>query len=276
MLSQTTPLVQAADAELTASVEENLFALFRAMAMLPGSQLAEAEQLSYHITSPTSPIFSGMWRTRLTSENADAAIDQTLALFKAQGAVRAAWWVTSTTQPPDFGDRLLAHGLTASYLDAPGMALDLQTASAALSTPDSFTIVRASTQQHLDDWRDVFLATYHTPAFAAQSWIDATLSFGIDAAPWQLYVGYLGDQPVATNLLFKGGGVAGLFAVGTIPEAQRKGIGAAITLKPLLDARAQGYRYGVLFASEMGYPVYRRIGFRDVPIQIGRYFWQNT
>ena len=92
---------------------------------------------------------------------------------------------------------------------------------------------------------------------------------------WRLYVGYLNGRPVATNILFNGAGVASVYGVGTLPEARGKGIGAAITLKPLLDARAQGYRYGVLFATEMGVPVYRRLGFREVGCTIGRYLWIN-
>ena len=59
------------------------------------------------------------------------------------------------------------------------------------------------------------------------------------------------------------GGIAGVFCVATIEAARRRGIGAAVTLAPLLDARAAGYQIGVLQASEMGYPVYQRIGFTE-------------
>jgi len=64
-----------------------------------------------------------------------------------------------------------------------------------------------------------------------------------------------------------------VYGVGTLPAARGRGVGGAITLWPLVEARARGYRYAVLFATEMGHPVYRRLGFRDVGSMIGRYLW---
>jgi ribosomal protein S18 acetylase RimI-like enzyme len=111
-----------------------------------------------------------------------------------------------------------------------------------------------------------YLETYQTPEWAPQAWVDATLHVGIRMAPWQIFVGYLESEPVATHILFNGASVAGVYAVATIPAAQRQGIGAAITLKPLLDAREMGYRYAVLFSTEAGLRVYQRIGFRLVNV----------
>jgi GNAT superfamily N-acetyltransferase len=91
-----------------------------------------------------------------------------------------------------------------------------------------------------------------------------------------MFVGYLDGQPVATNMLFNGAGVAGVYAVATLPAARGKGIGGAITLHPLLLARATGYRYGVLFSTEMGARVYERIGFRLTGARINRYLWRKT
>jgi len=58
-----------------------------------------------------------------------------------------------------------------------------------------------------------------------------------------------------------------------VPEARRQGIGAAITLAALRDARAMGYRVGVLGASSAGYTVYKRIGFEEY-CKIGIYEWR--
>jgi len=69
-------------------------------------------------------------------------------------------------------------------------------------------------------------------------------------------------------------GVAGIYNVGTVPEARGKGIGAAITLAPLLEARSRGYKIAILHASELGYSVYRRLGFQDY-CQMNIYVWMG-
>jgi hypothetical protein len=80
---------------------------------------------------------------------------------------------------------------------------------------------------------------------------------------------------VAIDVLVLGGGVAGLFGVGTVASVRNRGIGTAITVKPLLDARDAGMRYGALFSSELGKPVYERCGFVDTGARISRYLWMD-
>jgi GNAT superfamily N-acetyltransferase len=87
------------------------------------------------------------------------------------------------------------------------------------------------------------------------------------------YIAYQDGEAVATSALLLRAGVAGIFAVATIPRARRRGIGALLTLVPLLEARRRGYRVGTLQATPMGFPVYERLGFREVCRPISLYFW---
>ncbi len=270
----TSVLTTATGAQLAAAVEDNLYAFFRAMQPLPGSELVESDRLSYHLAFPDGPMFKGIWRARLAPDETDAAITQALDWFRQRGAPLAAWWISSATAPGDLADRLLARGFTQHYAGDPGMAADLHALN-EVPLPEGLSIVQAEDRATLIDWRNVICAAFDLPTAAIQSWVDATLAFGIDAAPWRHYVGYYRGEPVATNYLFNGGGVAGIYCVATAPPAQHHGFGTAIMLQPLLDARAAGYHYAVLFASPEGARLYRRIGFRETGNLISRYVWET-
>jgi hypothetical protein len=49
---------------------------------------------------------------------------------------------------------------------------------------------------------------------------------------------------------------------------------SAMTLAPLYEARALGYRAAILQSSEMGYRVYRRLGFQK-QCQIDYFYWRD-
>jgi GNAT superfamily N-acetyltransferase len=292
MMSIKTVLTEATEEELTEAVQENLFALFGTMAtVLPEAEIMMGQGLNYHHAFPTNPMFKGVWGTQLTDDELEAAIDHAISWFRARNAPYFFWWTGPDTLPNDLGIRLqarglldmaeqqqeLAAGIRQTDLGASGMVADLHEMNEAVltQTPPGFTIVKVNDEKSLYDFKRVFVDTYQIPDWAGQAWVDATLALGIGETPWCMYVGYLNGQPVATNMLFTGGGVAGLYAVATIPAAQGQGIGAAISLKPLLDARDKGYHYGVLFSTEMGVRVYQRIGFRLTDVRINRYLWRN-
>lgn len=283
-------LTHPSQAELAAAVEENLFDLFRAMMALPGSEIDEGDKLSRHLAFPTNPMFKGVWRTRLAAGEVDEAIDETLAWFKSRNAPFLFWWTGPGTTPENLGERLaargllsmegqaevLARGIKQTALGAPGMVADLQRMNEAVlsEVPSGFTIEEVQDEASLLDFKRVFVESYEIPEWAGQAWVDATRQLGIGRNPWKMYLGRLDGQPVATNMLFNGGGVASVYAVATVPSARGQGIGGAITLKPLLEAREMGYRYAVLFATEMGVHAYQRIGFRLCDARINRYLWR--
>jgi GNAT superfamily N-acetyltransferase len=285
-------LRDATDAELAIAIEDNLFALFRAMSALPGSELVQTPELGRHNSPPTNPMFKGVWGARLDPERVDATIDEVIAWFERRRAPLFFWWTGPSTSPTDFGEllekrglismeeqtHLLAAGLKAFAKGAPGMAADLQDLDGEVlrQVPRRFAIEEVRDEAALDDFKRVLAKAYGVPDFAAKAWVDATLTFGIESAPWRLYVGRLDGEPVATSMLFNGAGVASVYAVATLEAARGKGIGGAITLAPLLEARDEGYRHAVLFSSAIGVHAYERIGFRTIDAWIDRYLWRKA
>ena len=66
--------------------------------------------------------------------------------------------------------------------------------------------------------------------------------------------------------------VAGIYNVGIIPEARGQGIGTAMTIFLLREAKAAGYRIAILQASDMGVNLYHRIGFATY-FKLSMYAW---
>ena len=60
------------------------------------------------------------------------------------------------------------------------------------------------------------------------------------------------------------GDVAGVYAVGTLRDARRQGVGTAATWAAVAAGRALGSETIVLQSSAMGFPVYEAMGFWTV------------
>jgi GNAT superfamily N-acetyltransferase len=141
------------------------------------------------------------------------------------------------------------------------MAVDLAKLNEDIMPPDGLNIERLSSTEAIKEkhgWIRRLGEGKSLGTLLLNMW--ATYGFGSDSAWWH-YIGLLNGEPVSWASVFYAMGVAGVYAVGTAPEARRQGIGSAITLRGLLDARDRGYRVGVLQSSQMGYDVYRNLGF---------------
>ena len=155
------------------------------------------------------------------------------------------------------------------------MAADLDNLNESLPLPDGLSIQPAQDDASWWAWSKTMAQGFEAPPerveFAVKTWHD--LLSESDPIKTQAYTAWLDGTPVATSLLHLGGGVAGIYAVATIPEARRKGIGSQATLYPLLHARQRGYKIGVLQASEMGFSVYKSLGFQEC-CRITSYVWR--
>jgi GNAT superfamily N-acetyltransferase len=79
-----------------------------------------------------------------------------------------------------------------------------------------------------------------------------------------VYVGYADGDPVVSGLGWRTGRTIGVYSIATIESARRRGYGAAMTARAMADGLVAGCDVAALQASEMGRPIYERLGFRTV------------
>ena len=275
-MTTDTVLKNATAEELANAVEENVFAMFRSMVQALNGEIEETATLGRYHAAPASPIFKGAFGANLPSEEADSAIQETIDWFRRRNAPFFFWWTGEDTRPVDLGERLVAHGFSVFERDSPAMAADINKLNWDHPRPADLQLKPIENDEQLLQWKQTFIDAFSIPEFAGQAWVDATRAVGIGQTPWHLLLGTLYDQPVCCGLLYCGAGVAGLLGLGTLPEYRRRGIGSAMQLERLRIARDLGYQYAVLFASEMGYSPYLKLGFQDTGRRISRYLWRET
>lgn len=258
-------------AALAAAIEENGAEFLMAMGRAGGGEERD-DQLRWTIGGSPIDYHNAVVAAHLDVADADVAIAASLVSMRAHG-VPGSWHLGPGMTPADLGQRLVDHGF--DYVgDDIGMAADLD-ALRPSPLPAGLAIGRVATPEDLAVWVETLGRGFGEGPGEA-NWVGEVYSkLGFENPLWRYYLGWLDGRPVATATLFLGAGVAGVYFVFTVPEARNRGIGAALTLAPLLEARALGYRIGVLGASTMGEPVYRRLGFREY-CRIGLFEWREN
>ena len=79
-----------------------------------------------------------------------------------------------------------------------------------------------------------------------------------------LFVGYVGGLPAATARLGVYGAIGDINGVVTVPAFRRRGFGTALTWAAIAEGARRGCTAMTLTATDMGYPIYLRMGFEPV------------
>ncbi len=217
------------------------------------------------------PLFNGVTETILSEEEADLMNARVMGRFKEK-KMPMIWSITPLSRPKDLGQRLKAYGLQHA-VDSPSMAVDIEDLPEIIEAQDGFSIERVADSAALQTWCDILGTIFRFPAFVGEALFNFMAVLGHEPeAAVRNYIGRADGKAVAVSTLLMSGGVAGIYNVGTIAEARRRGFGRALTLMPLLEARDSGYRIGVLQSTEMGRSLYSRLGFKEY-CTFSRYLW---
>jgi GNAT superfamily N-acetyltransferase len=249
--------------ELLTAMDSNMIAFWSSYGRANGSTLQATSDVVWFYTGIQDPLFNGVLYAKLNPDGVEAILDSLQAKIDEQGAP-ALWWIGPQSKPDHLGSLLEQHGLQPAG-EVPGMAINLGLVDDEPEMITNFTIQKVSNTEMQALWAQIAAIGTGFPDVVAEAMarVEATLTDPQYKAQ-RRYIGLLDGTPVATSALVLDSGVAGIYAVATIPEARRKGIGRIMTVIPLLEAKQIGYRVGILQASSMGYAIYKRIGFQDV------------
>ena len=249
------PDVASMGGDTASRIERHFGSAFRLMLRTP--QCSQTEHAAMLITGEPHPFGNFASLTRSDAVDAVRASIDALAEVKAPTALLFSGGAVSAP----VAEAMAAAG----YVDAgimPGMAVDID-AMAPAAAPEGFTFERVGGGEAGEAWTAAFSDGYELPRGVGEAF--GPKSLGGDDAPdatMQWFAVTKNGSMVATSMLILLDGLAGIYGVATLPAERKQGLGAFATAQALLRAKELGYRVGILQASEMGTPVYERLGFR--------------
>jgi ribosomal protein S18 acetylase RimI-like enzyme len=233
---------------------------FSRMAELGGGAALDGDGLLRYRTSSADPV---VWNGALLTSDRTAppkALELADAFFADSHRGYGFWIVAS--RDGEMARELRDAGLE-QVADDPHMAASVDQISRPTEHAGHISVVTT------DAGRRAFVACT-SRAFA---------TLGVDPATWATVYPSLasacqddivavvaddGREPVAAAMGYLHDGVCQVIHVGTVPEAQRRGLGAAVTSAVVSEAAARGSTHAVLQATSLGEPVYQRLGFREI------------
>ncbi len=253
-------MAAATEARAADALDEVMRTLFVAEARVPPSEAVVAPDVVFGSMHVPVPPLNAAFGARFDTGSADRRIDEVVAWFAAR-SMPCLWWVGPGDRPLDLASRLARHGFLSDDETVPGMIRDLDDLPVE-PLPAGVTVDRVRDEAMYAEACGVVGVGFRLPPEVGEAFARlAVLGFG-DDLPVRTFLARDGGRPVATSLAVLADDVAGLFNIATVPEARGRGLGRAVTLAALRDARAAGCRLAVLQSSEMGRGVYEKLGFR--------------
>lgn len=242
--------------EISVIIEDALAGYLKVVSKEGNRPFVHNEKIGWVKTFPTA------WSNYIfyfneSEEQAENAITRVIQNIKNH-EMPDEWMIGPKSNPSDLCKRLEQRGFQKRY-ELTGMAIDLLQTDLTIVIPENVNIAEVETIAQMETWAVMISkGLWHGDTFEAGLFTNL-----IDSPNYKFYLAYLNGEPVAASMLQLSNGIAAMDLICTLEEHWRKGIGNAMTKIPLLHARNQGYRIGVLQASKAGDPGYRKIGFQE-------------
>jgi len=209
-------------------------------------------------SAPSFPIHlaNAVWATGPSEAEAVRELGSALDQIEARGPDPAVLVIAGRTPEVEAEARRLGFD---HLEEIPGMV-----ATAASFRPAGGAgpeLVRVGSDERLlREAQDVTARGFETPPEPFETYFATAAG----SEPFDLWLAYVGGEPVSTATGITTGEAVGIFNVATPPEHRRRGYGAWATAHVVRRGLDAGASFAYLQSSQMGFDVYRRLGFEQV------------
>ena len=230
---------------MKSTIKANWKAYHYSLGRSPNVELSRGPHLSWLITDMPDFFTNLVVSAQLPSYGVYEIIEDALIHFRRKNVRKLSWLVQDEAGADEMDEALFAHGLTFRESFSTEMAIDLAALKTDLPAVPGLKIVPVVDRTTLRKWIRIASYGFRIGEEFEKVWFEIFAAVIFDRR-FRTYLALLNGKPVGTSQLFLSGGVAGIFNVSCIPEVRGRGIGTAVTLAPLLEARQMGYRIGTL------------------------------
>jgi len=237
----------------------NLLAFWSAFAAAPGGFVEALPGAELSFSGIPSPLFNAVTLWGQDPEVWAAMHDRAAELIARHG-IAMNWRIAPQAMEGGAGAFLAGRGVP-HFFTTPAMTLGPADLAPAPLPPGARIEPVAPAARR--DWGRLCATAFgfDPPAAAAYATAEAALP---STGETLRFTGFLDGEPVAVASLVMAGGYAGIYAVATLPAARKRGMGAALTAHAVREGARLGATQALLQATEMGFPVYRTLGFKRV------------
>jgi ribosomal protein S18 acetylase RimI-like enzyme len=242
--------------DISILIENNLAGLYRKATLNNNGVLHIEEDMEWVINNNSAwPSF--VYNACFDDSVVTNKIDEILELIRAK--VAPSWWITGPSlKVSNFKDIIEKAGMR-QMMQWPGMALDLnKLPTIQMKSPD-LEIKQVKNEMDLVNW----IKITESELFDGKKLNKVLFENLLNDPDISLYLGLIEGIPVATIGLHFDADTAGIYMVATTSSYRSKGIGTAMTLKALEDAKKNGHHLAVLEATAISEKMYHKIGFES-------------
>ncbi len=260
------------DGEIIKIIEKNLFEQIRFYGNSRWTRLIDNKNIIKFLSHISLPFFNCVIFYDFDPKNLEKQIRDFIKYGRSKKT--SLLWLIGPSSKPQSISSLLEENSFKYDDNMISMAIEINDIKDNLKHIDGLEIELADSRKKLKKWVHACLRGFDENGknFSSIYEFERSLGYG-KTLPWIRFTGIIDGEAVATSAIFMGSEAAGLDNITTVPDWRKKGVGTSMVTHALKFSQSLGYNIGILQASDMGYNLYHKLGFKKY-YEFKEYIWK--